>query len=297
MTPEAFERHLRDLEASRCLLGRRADHRGRRGAVRGRVRLRESGLGHPEHPRDAVRHGIDHQAVHGGGRAPAGRAGGASGWRRARSRYLGLEGTVISPDVTVRHLLTHTSGIGDDADEEAGESYEEVWRDRPNYSVREAVDFLPQFVHRAPNFAPGQGCRYNNCGYVLLGLMVERATGRPVPRRRAGGRLRAGRDGRLGLPEHGPRQRAAGRRCRSDPRRGGRHHRLEAEHLLVPAHRLARRRGARDRRGPGPLHARRAGGAPAVGRADRRLPRAPGRPQRARRLGGALRLRAVVPRQ
>jgi CubicO group peptidase (beta-lactamase class C family) len=93
--------------------------------------------------------------------------------------YLGLEGTAISPDVTVRHLLMHTSGIGDDADEEAGESYEAVWRDRPNYSVLETADFLPQFVHRPPNFAPGQGCRYNNCGYVLLGLMIERATGRP----------------------------------------------------------------------------------------------------------------------
>jgi CubicO group peptidase (beta-lactamase class C family) len=93
--------------------------------------------------------------------------------------YLGMEGTAISPDVTVRHLLTHTSGIGDDADEEAGESYEDVWRTRPNYSVLETADFLPQFVHRPPNFAPGQGCRYNNCGYVLLGLMIERATGRP----------------------------------------------------------------------------------------------------------------------
>jgi len=92
--------------------------------------------------------------------------------------FLGLEGTAISPDVTVRHLLTHTSGIGDDADEEAGEVYEELWRARPNYSVRDTADFLPQFVHRAPNFAPGQGCRYNNCGYVLLGLMIERATGR-----------------------------------------------------------------------------------------------------------------------
>lgn len=92
--------------------------------------------------------------------------------------YLGLEGTAISPDVTVRHLLTHTSGIGDDADEEAGESYEAIWRDRPNYSVLETADFLPQFAHRAPNFAPGQGCRYNNCGYVLVGLMIERATGR-----------------------------------------------------------------------------------------------------------------------
>ena len=92
--------------------------------------------------------------------------------------YLGLDGTAISPDVTVRHLLTHTSGIGDDADEEAGERYEDVWRTRPNYSVVETADFLPQFAYRAPNFAPGAGCRYNNCAYVLLGLMIERATGR-----------------------------------------------------------------------------------------------------------------------
>jgi CubicO group peptidase (beta-lactamase class C family) len=105
--------------------------------------------------------------------------GGSFGLDTSVIDYLGLEGTAISRDVTVRHLLTHTSGIGDDADEEAGESYEAVWQRRPNYTVLETVDFLPQFVHRAPNFAPGQGCRYNNCGYVLLGLMVERAAGRP----------------------------------------------------------------------------------------------------------------------
>jgi CubicO group peptidase (beta-lactamase class C family) len=104
---------------------------------------------------------------------------GAFGFETSAVEYLALEGTAISPDVTVRHLLTHTSGIGDDADEEAGESYEAVWRERPSYSVLEAADFLPQFVHRAPNFPPGEGCRYNNCGYVLLGLMIEKATGRP----------------------------------------------------------------------------------------------------------------------
>src|SRR5262249_43958844 len=93
--------------------------------------------------------------------------------------FLGLEGTSISRDVNVFHLLTHSSGIGDDADEEEGESYEELWKTRPNYSVTETADFLPQFVHKPPNFSPGQGCRYCNCGYVLLGLLIERAGGLP----------------------------------------------------------------------------------------------------------------------
>lgn len=90
---------------------------------------------------------------------------------------LGLAGTNIAREVNVFHLLTHTSGIGDDADEEAGESYEDLWKTKPNYAVTETIDFLPQFVHKPPNFAPGQGCRYCNCGYVLLGLLIEQLTG------------------------------------------------------------------------------------------------------------------------
>src|SRR5215208_3902797 len=91
--------------------------------------------------------------------------------------YLGLDETGISPAVTPYHLLTHTSGIADDADEEAGERYEDVFLHRPNYSVIETADYLPQFIGKPPNFAPGEGCRYCNVGYVLLGLMIERATG------------------------------------------------------------------------------------------------------------------------
>jgi CubicO group peptidase (beta-lactamase class C family) len=93
--------------------------------------------------------------------------------------YLGLHNTAISPDVQVYHLLTHTSGIADDADEEAGESYENVWRDKPNYRVTNTADFLLNFVHKLPNFAPGEGCRYCNCSYVLLGLMIEKAADQP----------------------------------------------------------------------------------------------------------------------
>lgn len=91
---------------------------------------------------------------------------------------LELEGSAISKEVTVYHLLTHTSGIADDADEEAGESYEEIWKEKPNYSVRETVDFLPQFIHKEPNFKPGEGCRYNNCAFILLGLIIEKISGK-----------------------------------------------------------------------------------------------------------------------
>jgi CubicO group peptidase (beta-lactamase class C family) len=90
-----------------------------------------------------------------------------------------LAGTTISPAVTVRHLLTHTSGIADDADEEAGESYEALWVDKPVYSVTEARDYLPQFAHKPPNFAPGAGVRYCNVGFILVGLAIEELTGTP----------------------------------------------------------------------------------------------------------------------
>lgn len=91
--------------------------------------------------------------------------------------FLRLQDTAISHDVNVYHLLTHTSGIADDADEESGEVYADVWKTRANYSVLETVDFLPQFAYKPANFLPGQGCRYCNCSYVLLGLLIEKVSG------------------------------------------------------------------------------------------------------------------------
>jgi len=91
--------------------------------------------------------------------------------------FLKLTDTTISRDVTVHHLLSHTSGIGDDCEEENGENYEDLWVTKPNYSVTSTIDFLPQFIHKPANFPPGEGCRYCNCGFVLLGLMIEQITG------------------------------------------------------------------------------------------------------------------------
>lgn len=91
--------------------------------------------------------------------------------------FLRLESTAISREVTVFHLLTHTSGIGDDCEEEDGEVYEDLWKTKSNYSVTETADFLDQFVHKPANFPPGQGSRYCNCAWILLGLMIEQVSG------------------------------------------------------------------------------------------------------------------------
>lgn len=89
--------------------------------------------------------------------------------------YIELADTTVPSTATLRHLLTHSSGIADDADEEAGEVYADLWIDKPSYSVTETRDFLPQCTSGQPNFPPGQGHRYCNCAYILAGLAVERA--------------------------------------------------------------------------------------------------------------------------
>jgi CubicO group peptidase (beta-lactamase class C family) len=93
------------------------------------------------------------------------------------TQLIDLQGTRIPDDVTVTHLLTHTSGIADDADEEAGEAYEDLFIDNPNYSIRNNIDFLPQFAYKEPLFKAGTAVRYNNCAFVLLGLAIEKVSG------------------------------------------------------------------------------------------------------------------------
>ncbi len=91
--------------------------------------------------------------------------------------YVDLSGTTISAAVTLRHLLTHTSGIADDADEVAGEVYADLFVDKPCYAIMETADFLPQFAHKPALAEPGFQARYCNVSYVLAGLAVERIVG------------------------------------------------------------------------------------------------------------------------
>lgn len=85
----------------------------------------------------------------------------------------------INSDVTVRDLLTHTSGIPDYYDESESKTYADLWKDKPNYSVRGADDILPLFLSKPMQFEPGEKFKFNHAGYVLLGMIIEKVTGLP----------------------------------------------------------------------------------------------------------------------
>lgn len=70
--------------------------------------------------------------------------------------------------ITIRHLLTHTSGLID---------YEDVMAPDATEQIKDAdVLRLLESQHET-YFAPGTSYRYSNSGYALLALIVERASG------------------------------------------------------------------------------------------------------------------------
>jgi CubicO group peptidase (beta-lactamase class C family) len=72
--------------------------------------------------------------------------------------------------LNLHHLLTHTGGTGDFFGKEFIRS--------PTGRYRSISDYLPLFRDKPLAFEPGSQWSYSNGGYVLLGLVVERATGR-----------------------------------------------------------------------------------------------------------------------
>ena len=89
----------------------------------------------------------------------------------------GIEFPKYAPDITIHHLLTHSSGITSYYDEEINPDYAAVWRDFPMYKMRRPADYLPLFRDKPMKFLPGKMFSYNDGGYVLLGLIIEYVTG------------------------------------------------------------------------------------------------------------------------
>jgi CubicO group peptidase (beta-lactamase class C family) len=75
----------------------------------------------------------------------------------------------VAGGVTIDQLLTHTAGLGDYSE---SERYPEL-----HDQIRGVGDYLPLFVDTPLGFEPGAQFRYSNSGYIVLGLIIEAATG------------------------------------------------------------------------------------------------------------------------
>ena len=81
------------------------------------------------------------------------------------------------PGVTVRHLLTHTSGIPDYFDD--ADWFFKIWKEERRVPGNdEILRFLCETKCK-PYCAPGEEFHYSNTGYNLLALLVERLSGLP----------------------------------------------------------------------------------------------------------------------
>ena len=75
----------------------------------------------------------------------------------------------VANAVTIHHLLTHTSGLGDYSE---SDRYKAV-----HDQIRSLEDYVPLFVDTPLEFEPGEQFLYSNSGFIVLGLIIEEVTG------------------------------------------------------------------------------------------------------------------------
>jgi len=76
----------------------------------------------------------------------------------------------VSGKITIRHLLAHTSGLGSFLNKEFDKSSRRLFRNLDDYK--------PLVRGETPAFEPGTKFRYSNTGMLLLGVVVEQASGK-----------------------------------------------------------------------------------------------------------------------
>ena len=74
----------------------------------------------------------------------------------------------VAGTVTVRQLLTHTSGLGDFF----GDDF-----DQYSASLKTLDDYVQRFAKDAPQFTPGSQDAYSNYGFIVLGRIIEAVSG------------------------------------------------------------------------------------------------------------------------
>ena len=90
---------------------------------------------------------------------------------------LGDDLPLIDDAVTIEHLLSHTSGIGDYLDEDADWQPDDYVLTVPVHALAETSAFLPMLEGHPQKFPPGERFGYCNQGFMVLALVIERVAG------------------------------------------------------------------------------------------------------------------------
>jgi len=92
------------------------------------------------------------------------------------------EGKDFSLEITIKELLSHTSGIADYYTEKpkGGKSLFEVFLEEPtrSWTVDEVIERARKDLK--PNFPPGTDTSYSDTNFQLLGKVIEATTGKPL---------------------------------------------------------------------------------------------------------------------
>jgi CubicO group peptidase (beta-lactamase class C family) len=94
----------------------------------------------------------------------------------ARS-VLGEDLPLIGEGVTVEHLLSHRSGIGDYFDEDLEQELTDYLLPVPVHELATTEQYLAVLDGHPRKFTPGERFSYCNGGYVVLALIAERTSG------------------------------------------------------------------------------------------------------------------------
>ena len=81
--------------------------------------------------------------------------------------------------MTIEHLLSHRSGIGDYLDEDADLDDHRLPDAGARARLATTEQYLAALDGHPTKFAPGERFSYCNSGYVVLALIAERTSGMP----------------------------------------------------------------------------------------------------------------------
>jgi CubicO group peptidase (beta-lactamase class C family) len=81
--------------------------------------------------------------------------------------------------ITIRHLLNHTSGLPDYEDLMDRTSSAKTSPRTETHQIQDAEVLTLLEAEKRGKFVPGTRCSYSNSGYVVLGLVVAKVSGKP----------------------------------------------------------------------------------------------------------------------